>query len=229
MLTSGDVKKIVLERGADLCGIASTDRFDEAPAGFHPRDVLPSCRSVIVFARKFLAGTLQCRSTVPYTIVRNLLSSTMDEMALQICYDLESSGAIAVPTGTIGPTELDPRTGRLRNIVSAKHCAVKAGLGRIGKNTLLVTPEYGNMVWLSALLTDAQLEADRILEGNPCLEGCNLCVDVCPVHALGDPAMKQFDCRNFAFGGENGGEWKIKCFKCREVCPNCLTGPGATE
>jgi epoxyqueuosine reductase QueG len=108
--------------------------------------------------------------------------------------------------------------------VSAKHCALKAGLGRIGRNTLLVTEKYGNMVWLSVILTDAELEADAVLEGSPCPDGCSLCVDVCPVHALGDPAMNQKACADYAFGGEDGGEWKIKCFKCREVCPNCLEG-----
>lgn len=144
------------------------------------------------------------------------------QMAVRLCYELEKRGVIAIPTGTNGPTEFDRRTGRFRNIVSAKHCAVQAGLGRIGRNTLLVTEKYGNMVWLSVILADAELEADKVLEGSPCPEGCSLCVDVCPVHALGEPAMKQQDCWDFAFGGEDGGEFKIKCFRCREVCPNCL-------
>ena len=196
--------------------------FSEAPKGFHPNDVLPSCRSVVVFARKFLNGTLQCDTTVPYTIVRNILSNEMDRMAVRLCTEMEAMGVVAVPTGTIGPTEFDVLTGRLRNIVSAKHCAVKAGLGRIGKNTLLVTPKYGNMVWLSVILTDIPLEADDILEGSPCIEGCNLCVEVCPANAVGDPELNQMDCWNYAFGGENGGDFKIKCNKCRVICPNCL-------
>ncbi len=69
---------------------------------------------------------------------------------------VEQHGILAVPTGTISHTLFDAKTGRWRNIVSAKHCAVAAGLGRIGKNTLVVTPEYGNMVWLNAVLTDVR-------------------------------------------------------------------------
>jgi epoxyqueuosine reductase len=222
MITANKIKRMILERGADLCGIASVDRFDEAPKGFHPQDVLPSCKSVVVFAKKFLMGTLQCKSTVPYTIIRNILSDQLDQLAVQICYELENRGVLAIPTGTIGPTEFDGATGRFRNIVSAKHCAVKAGLGRIGRNTLLVTPKYGNMVWLSLILTNAELKADPVLEGSPCPEGCRLCIDSCPVKALGNPAMNQRDCWDFAYGGENGSEFKIKCFKCREICPNCL-------
>ncbi|MDR0271819.1 MAG: hypothetical protein LBI27_00680 [Clostridiales bacterium] len=42
-MKSDDTKKIAHDLGADLCGIASADRFGEAPEGFHPCDVLPSC------------------------------------------------------------------------------------------------------------------------------------------------------------------------------------------
>lgn len=49
-MDSSKVKEILFSLGADLCGIASVDRFDDAPQGFHPLDVLPSCKSVISFA-----------------------------------------------------------------------------------------------------------------------------------------------------------------------------------
>jgi len=221
MITAKEIKSMIRESGADLCGIASINRFDDSPKGFHPCDVLPSCKSVVVFAKKFLYGTLKCKSTVPYTVIRNILSNKMDMIAMQICYELESRGVVAVPTGTNGPTEVDTLTGRYRNIVSAKHCAEKAGLGRIGKNTLLITPEFGNMVWLSVILTDIDLEEDDILDGNPCPDGCNFCSEVCPVKAVGNPELNQMDCWNYAFGGENGGDFKIKCYKCRDMCPNC--------
>ncbi|MCL2147220.1 MAG: hypothetical protein FWH52_05375, partial [Synergistaceae bacterium] len=116
----------------------------------------------------------------------------------------------------------DAGTGRYRNIVSAKHCAAAAGLGRIGRNTLLITPEYGNMVWLCAVLLDTVFEPDEMLLGDPCPKGCSLCIDSCPVSALGEPEMKQKVCLTHAFGSENGGEWKIKCNKCRTVCPSCF-------
>lgn len=52
------VKDIMLSLGADLCGIASIDRFEDAPKGFHPLDVLPTCKSVISFGCRFPIGTL---------------------------------------------------------------------------------------------------------------------------------------------------------------------------
>jgi len=76
--------------GADLCGVASIDRFNEAPEGFHPCDVLPQCKSVIVFAKAFPAGTIHCKTTVPYTIARNMLSDVLDKLSVR--FSIEMNG-----------------------------------------------------------------------------------------------------------------------------------------
>jgi len=220
MLKSTEVKQILHDMGADLCGIASVDRFDEAPEGFHPCDVLPSCKSVIVFAKKFPIGTLHCRTTVPYTITRNILSNELDIMSVRFCAAMENHNIIAVPTGTISHNQYDSKTDRWRSIVSAKHSAVAAGLGRIGKNTLLVTPEYGNMIWLNAVLTAAMLDPDEVLPGNPCPDGCSLCFDNCPAKALGNLGMNQNACFSHAFHTNPGEELTLKCHICRSICPN---------
>lgn len=220
-MTAKEVKNVILELGSDLCGIAGVDRFVDAPQGFHPRDVLPSASSVIVFAKKFLSSTLQSPSTIPYTIVRNQLSAEMDRLSITICTLLENKGIVALPTGAIGPSEFDSKTGRHRNIISAKHSAELAGLGRIGRNTLLITPEYGNMIWLCAIVCDAQLEPDPLSGPSPCPEGCRLCRDACPVGALETNVMDQMACWQHAFGAVGGGDWRIRCFKCRAACPFC--------
>lgn len=221
-MDSKEVKRILHSLGADLCGVASIDRFNEAPEGFHPCDVLPECKSVVVIAKAFPVGTINCKTTVPYTITRNMLSDMLDKLSVQFCIEMEQHGVVAVPTGTISHSQYDVKTKRSRSIVSAKHCAVAAGLGRIGKNTLVTTPEYGNMVWLNAVLTDAQLEPDELLTGDPCPEACSLCIDSCPVNALGNPEMNQQACFAYAFHTEKGEEFKFKCHKCRTICPNCL-------
>jgi len=228
MLNANEIKKILYDMGADLCGIASIDRFGDAPEGYHPRDVLPSCESVIVFAKRSAKATLRCNTTVPYTIVRNLLTAELDRMSVLFCGQLEQHGIAAVPTGAVSHSGPDERTGRWRSIVSAKHSAVAAGLGWIGKNTLLITPEYGNMVWLCAVLTDAVLKPDPLLPGHPCENGCSLCIDRCPVGALGDPEMKQLDCFAHAFHVD-GGQLTIMCHTCRSVCPHCLGSKNAQE
>ncbi|MFW9994928.1 MAG: epoxyqueuosine reductase [Candidatus Odinarchaeota archaeon] len=222
IIHSEEVKKISFRLGADLCGIAPVKRFEGAPQGFHPCDVLKECKSVIVLAKRFLTSTLHSKSTIPYTDVRNDLSRRMDEMAIDLSYELESRGVLAVPINAIGPTEWDESAKKTRGIISLKHAGELAGLGKIGKNTLLINDKYGNMIWLSAVVTSAKLEPDPIAEYEGCIPNCKICLHSCPVKALDGISMNQKACRDYAFGTHDGGEWRIKCFTCRRACPNVL-------
>ena len=67
------IKQILFDLEADLCGIASVDRFSEAPEGFNPVDTLPSCKSVIIFGKRFLKSVTDFKNTMSYTIVRNMV------------------------------------------------------------------------------------------------------------------------------------------------------------
>lgn len=128
---------------------------------------------------------------------------------------MEKEGILAVPTRTNG-SEYDEKSNRFRNIISAKHAAQAAGLGTIGRNTLLITPEYGSMVWLSVILTELEMEPDELKEA--ICNDCNLCVEVCPVNALENKEMNQNACWDYAFG-EVKQDWRISCHKCRDICP----------
>lgn len=214
-MKSQEVKTLLLDLGADLCGIAGVDRFADAPEGFHPRDVLPGCRSVVSFACRFPAGTLRCASPVPYTRVRNTITAKLDAIALDACMELERRGVTTVPIPT-NESLLDERTGRYRGAVSQKHAAQAAGLGTIGRHSLLITPRLGSMVWLGMLLTEAALEPDPLLE--PVCNGCGLCVEACPVRALDGELLCQRTCWDHAFVTEHEN-WRIRCHACRDVCP----------
>jgi len=217
-MTSSDVKKLLLSLGADLCGIACVDRFDTAPEGFHPSDVFPQCKSVISFACRFPVAALSCPTPMVYTRVRNSISEKMDAIALNACIALERQGILAVPIPTIESIP-DPATGRKRSIVSLKHAAQAAGLGTIGRHSLLITPEFGSMVWLGAVLTDAELESDPLQD--PVCTACSRCVDVCPVNALAQPEIDQAACYAHAFGVDPGlDRWVISCHRCRDACPH---------
>lgn len=212
-----DIKKTAFSLGADLCGIAGMDRFDDAPEGYHPRDVLPSCKSVISFACRFPAGTLACSTAVPYTRVRNSITAKMDAIALDLCIALEKKGILAIPIPA-NESQWDEKTGRFRSVISQKHAAQAAGLGTIGRHSLLITPEFGSMVWLGAVLTEAELPADPVQE-NIC-NGCNLCVEICPHNALENVEINQQVCWDNAFGdNESTRNWEISCHKCRDICP----------
>lgn len=208
---------VMLSLGADLCGIASIDRFADAPSGYHPLDILPTCKSVISFGSRFPVGTLLCKSDIPYTRARNSITPKMDAIALDFCIEMEKYQVICVPIPT-NENQWDNNTGRWRSIVSQKHAAQEAGLGTIGRHSLLITPEFGSMVWLGMVLCEQELEPDEIKE--PVCDHCNLCVDVCPVNALENPELKQQTCWEYAFGDdEEKRTWRITCHKCRDICP----------
>ncbi len=208
---------VMLSLGVDLCGIASIDRFADAPSGYHPLDILPTCKSVISFGSRFPVGTLLCKSDIPYTRARNSITPKMDAIALDFCIEMEKYQVICVPIPT-NENQWDNNTGRWRSIVSQKHAAQAAGLGTIGRHSLLITPEFGSMVWLGMVLCEQELEPDEIKE--PVCDHCNLCVDVCPVNALENPELKQQTCWEYAFGDdEEKRTWRITCHKCRDICP----------
>lgn len=217
MVDSNCVKEIMKSLGADLCGIASIDRFADAPKGYHPLDVMPGCKSVISFACRFPVGTLLCSSHAPYTRVRNSITPKMDAIALDFCVEMERREVLCAPIPT-NENEWDINTGRWRSVISLKHAAQAAGLGTIGRHSLLITPEFGSMVWLGAVLCTQELEPDERKE--PVCDHCGLCVNACPVNALESEEMKQQTCWDYAFGDDKQTKsWRIACHKCRDACP----------
>jgi epoxyqueuosine reductase QueG len=105
--------------------------------------------------------------------------------------------------------------------ISLKHAAEFAGLGLINRNYLLTNPQYGNLLWLSAVLTDADLTSDEKAQYKIC-DNCNKCVEICPSGALDDPnVFEPKKCDKVSFKLVNK-KFEIDCFLCRTVCPYCF-------
>lgn len=62
---------------------------------------------------------------------------------------------------------------------SLRYGGVAAGIGRLGWSGCLMTKEYGSAVYLGGAITTAPLEADPLLEENPCNK-CLTCWNACP-------------------------------------------------
>lgn len=67
----------------------------------------------------------------------------------------------------------------IREVSAAFH----AGLGRRGKNGLILHPKYGSYVFIGEVVTDLVLQPDRPLNSGECI-GCGKCQSVCPQGAL---------------------------------------------
>ncbi|WP_245837520.1 MULTISPECIES: epoxyqueuosine reductase [Methanobacterium] len=220
---SRKIKEIAKDLGADLCGITRPDKFNNAPKGHHPLDIYPDCKSVIVFAKRVPPGSIYAENCIPYTHANNMITQLVDSLGLELCLVLEDLGINTVPIPSDDPSkywEADKQYAR--GILSLRHAGYFAGLGNMGKNTLLINEKYGNMIQIGAILVDIQLESDPIANYEGCLEKCSLCIDSCPQKALDRTTVDQKLCRELSnFVTERGFNLK-KCSLCRTVCPHCL-------
>ena len=70
--------------------------------------------------------------------------------------------------------------------VLEKHFAEQAGLGWIGKHTLILSKDQGSWCFLAGFLTDAELELTASPETPRC-GSCSACIDICPTQAIVEP------------------------------------------
>lgn len=220
-MKASEAKAIAFELGADLCGIAAVDRFSLAPKGFHPNDISPACRSVLVFAKKLPTGSLFASSCIPYTYVNRLITEEVDRLTLVLSRRIESLGVMNVPIPSDDPSEhWEPDRSYARGVISLRHAGHLAGLGVLGKSSLLINDNLGNMIQLGALLLGEELASDPIATYQVCPEGCRLCIQSCPPAALDGITVNQQACRPLSnYRNERGFVLK-KCWACRKVCPN---------
>jgi len=223
MYNAKRIKEIIYSFGADLCGIASIDRFQDAPEGFKPGDIYEKTKSVIVFALKLPAESLFANSCVPYTHINSLIAQKVDRMTFKISYQLDENNIKNVIIPTDDPYEYwDKENLTGKGILSLKHAAWLAGLGKLGRSTLLINNKYGNMIQIGALLVNIELEPDEVADYEVCPPDCTLCLESCPVSALNGETVKQKLCRPLSNYQNERGFILKKCFACRKVCPNSL-------
>jgi ferredoxin len=122
--------------------------------------------------------------------------------------------------------------------------AIDAGLGELGRNGLLITPQYGSRVRLCKILTDLPLEPDRPIEFGvkKFCKKCKLCAEHCEAGAISmdDEPSFEVPCRSnnpgalkwyvnvercYLYWCENG----IDCSTCIKVCPYNVASAGKAD
>jgi epoxyqueuosine reductase QueG len=219
MTTSVEIKKMAKHYGADLCGIAPVERFENAPKGFHPYDIYPGTKSVIAIAKREIESTLFSKSPVTYTFATERVLDEVHRTIMSIAIELDKQGHIAIPIPSEPYEFWDEAEQTGRGIMSLKHTAYLAGLGVIGRNTLLVNREFGNLLRFGAIVTDALLTGDQIEDFVFCKDSCNLCLKSCPSNALIGTTVVQKKCRPNSGTKNKKGYELYTCNTCRKVCP----------
>jgi epoxyqueuosine reductase len=156
----------------------------------------------------------------------NKINRKLDNINLLCVRYIKDQGYNAIGQNSTYVTSND----NLSTSLPHKTVATRAGLGWIGKNALLITPEYGSAIRISSVLTDVPLITNEPINASKC-GTCNKCVDACPASAIKgmlwnvnskrEDLLNSFKCRKKAreLLKQRIGIESAICGKCIEVCP----------
>ena len=196
MLTSAKLKEVALKCGADVVGVASIDRFKNAPRELHPASMWPDVKSVVVFAVRIPRGAMRGIEEGTHWPSYHFfgyggLGGFIAEVNQDLQNFIEDNGWEAVPINAQAtlkeyrPTRPSVAPDRLPATVvpSFRLAAAAAGLGELGYSKVFLTPKLGARQRFGIIYTDAPLDPDPLFEGSIC-DRCMRCVAECPAGAI---------------------------------------------
>ena len=178
-----DIQCLAISQGASLVGIATSDRFDGAPKGHHPRDIVEKARSVVTFGIRipWLASNwptlrMAAESEILSPEIRSdflqnyfyksvgydFINERLNQIALLLTNFLEEQGSLSI----YFPATYSEPYGHFMEMTknysfgpfSQRHAAVLSGLAEFGLNNVAVTPQYGPRIQFNSVITEALLE-----------------------------------------------------------------------
>ncbi len=198
----------------------------------HPRGVLAGVRSLLLLAMNYRTATPRPARAGEGRVSRYAWGADYHDLIHdrlgRLCSSLQRRLPEAQVRGVVDTAPLLER-----------EFAQLAGLGWIGKNTLLLNRRLGSWFFLAALLTDAELEYDEPHETDHC-GTCRACLDACPTGAFVEPyvldARRCISYLTIELRGPlpvelRGGldDWVFGCDVCQDVCPWNHRAPATEE
>jgi epoxyqueuosine reductase len=194
----------------------------QAPRRLDPSTVLPGASRAIVLTRNYYSPDSPSRPgsgrVAKYARGRDYHHALAEPLESLAGY-IVSLGGSAIKTRSY--VDAGP--------VPERELAQRAGLGWIGKNTMLIDPGGGSFVFLASVLTDLELAADPPFAADRC-GSCRRCLDACPTDAFAEErVLDSRRCISYLTLEHRGeidealvpgmGAWVFGCDVCQDVCP----------
>jgi len=153
----------------------------------------------------------------------DLINQRLDLISSRLSSVIQSDGYKALPV----PASKTIDDEKLVAAFSHKMGAHLAGLGWIGKNCLLITPERGPRVRWATILTDAPLKVTEEAMEDDCGD-CQKCVEICPVNAFTGQPFREHEAREARFDAGKCDRYLTRleeqnqvgvCGLCLYICP----------
>lgn len=203
-------------------------RADAVRKRLDPAEALPGCRTIVMASMGY-APASQAASAAPHDTIRPRRAAVaryargrdyhlvFEERLSLLAAEIEASfpGSDTRATVDYGP------------VMEREH-AQRAGLGWIGKNTMLISPKLGSWLLLGELLTTARIPPDEPFAADRC-GICTRCIDACPTGAITPRRVDARLCISYLTIELRGtipvhlrpaiGTRVFGCDICQEVCP----------
>lgn len=199
------VKAMAVELGADLMGVAPSERYKNAPVMMSPEGHLPGANCVFVIgihhpdAAVELGGEEngenQPHHSGPYSI-QGTMNTKLECISFQLARFIEDQGhrVVAIPATNVWRFRPYKEVeASFAPDLSDIHAATAAGLGQIGYSGLFMSPEYGPRQRLCCLVTDADLEPSPMYDGPDLCDRCMECVNWCAMGALDQELSEEIE------------------------------------
>jgi epoxyqueuosine reductase len=215
------LRQTAVQQGAKAFGIADLDMLRRTTPDLLCNIPGTYTRAVVFGMRlqRAVLDSIQNEPTPLYVHNYRQLNYQLDRAAWCVADQIQDAGGAAVAVAASQIVQSVPMTGH----VSHKLLGWAAGLGHIGRSTLLVHPAFGAQMRYASVLTDLPLPPDRPVERS--CGTCRQCRDMCPAAAIGEASG---DFNLMACYRKLNTEFVHVSFVGQHVCGVCLKAcPGA--